>query len=80
MSLAQEMRELALEKQKEVDREFLEQVETLIKTRAIQGGFSLEISIRSCTTATKSALKSKLSSKGFNHTWDYRNNALLIEW
>lgn len=80
MLTAQEARKFALDKQKEVDREFLEQVETLIKTRAIQGGFSLEISIRMCTTATKSALQSKLSSEGFNHTWDYRNNALLIEW
>lgn len=80
MSLAQEMRKIALQINKEKDREFLEQVETLIKTRAIQGGFSLEISIRSCTTATKSALQSKLSSEGFNHKWDYRNNALLIEW
>ena len=50
MSLAQEMRKIALqtnkEKHEEVDTDFLLNVEMLIKTKASQGEFGIEIALR----------------------------------
>lgn len=83
MSLAQEMRKIALqiekEKAEEVDNDFLLIVEKLIKTKANQGGFNIEIPVRKLNSVTMYQLRSKLDVEGFKYRMNPKD-ILFIEW
>lgn len=83
MSLAQEMRKLALqinkEKDEEVDTDFLLNVEMLIKTKASQGEFGIGITVRKLNGVTMCQLLHKLDQEGFTYRLDPKDT-LHIQW
>lgn len=84
MSLAQEMRKLALqinkEKDEEVDTDFLLNVEMLIKTKASQGEFGIEIALRKINDVTEKSLYAKLNVNGFKYRYLNHKEILHISW
>lgn len=83
MLLAQEMRKIALqtnkEKDEEVDTDFLLNVEMLIKTKASQGEFGIGIAVRKLNGVTMYQLRHKLDQEGFTYRLDPKD-ILHISW
>lgn len=79
MITAKEMRKIATGECNTIDESFLLNVQGLIKTSAIQGGFSIKIPLIRVNMSTMYDLKNQLDAGGFKYTIE-SNDIINIEW
>ncbi|QYC51741.1 hypothetical protein vBPmiSPMCJR_011 [Proteus phage vB_PmiS_PM-CJR] len=80
MSLAQEMRKIAVEYHEIIDEHFLNRANDSIKTSAENGKFILELDVIDINRSTINKLMSTLRENGFKVELDVLQDSVTIQW